>query len=95
MSTPRPASVPPPSPPGTVGAPRLLVWRDNSHFRFYDAPCTLCGRPTPRRSHAGEAAHEICAETWVAAHPVEARLGRLVSDPEPRRRMREASSDHA
>ncbi|MER6160885.1 hypothetical protein ABT147_36080 [Streptomyces sp. NPDC001868] len=41
--------------PGLVPAPgELLVWRDGQHFdRWQDLACTLCGRPTPMRSHSG------------------------------------------
>ncbi|MGW7673915.1 hypothetical protein ACWGJX_43675 [Streptomyces sp. NPDC054775] len=76
---------------GLVPAPgALLDWRDSSHFRW-DAPCTLCRTPTPLRSHADEPVHKACAEAWLADHPVEARLGRFVSDPQPKRH----DDDHA
>ncbi|MFD7631744.1 hypothetical protein ACFV7Q_38050 [Streptomyces sp. NPDC059851] len=39
----------------------------------------LCDKPTPMRSHAGEPVHKACAEDWIAANPVEARLGRFAS----------------
>ncbi|MEV8311889.1 hypothetical protein AB0P36_32325 [Streptomyces flavidovirens] len=69
---------------------RLLVWRDSSHFnRWEDAPCVLCDRPTPLRSHKGEAVHKVCAEDWNAAHPTEVRF---VSDAEPKSRTKR---DHA
>ncbi|MFE7621107.1 hypothetical protein [Streptomyces sp. NPDC057496] len=33
----------------------LLDWRDPRHFDCWqDHPCTLCGAPTPMRSHSGE-----------------------------------------
>ncbi|MFF3735230.1 hypothetical protein ACFYXM_34435 [Streptomyces sp. NPDC002476] len=32
------------------------------------------------RSHSGEPAHKTCAESWIAANPTEARLGRFASD---------------
>jgi hypothetical protein len=55
------------------GQPTLLDWRDGIHYRR-PAPCVLCGNPTPLRSHAGEAAHKVCAEDWNLAHPGESRL---------------------
>lgn len=73
--------------------PVLLNWRDSS-FRW-DEPCVLCEKPTPLRSHDGEAVHKTCAETWNAAHSEKAIESRFVSDPEPRRRTRDASGDHA
>jgi hypothetical protein len=77
---------------GTVPASgELLDWRDGSHFRW-DAPCTLCGKPTPLRSHTGEPVHKTCAEAWIAANPAEALLGRFVSDPQAKRRT---DDDHA
>ncbi|MFI5905260.1 hypothetical protein [Streptomyces cyaneofuscatus] len=45
------------------------------------------------RSDAGEPDHKICAESWIAAHPVEARLGRFASDAQAGRRHR--GDDHA
>ncbi|MFC9176769.1 hypothetical protein [Streptomyces sp. NPDC057107] len=44
------------------------------------------------RSHAGEPVHKSCAEGWIAAHPVEARLGRFASDAQSGRRR---DNDHA
>ncbi|MFJ6493522.1 hypothetical protein [Streptomyces californicus] len=84
----------PPIEPGLIPAPGdLLDWRDGSHFdRWQDHPCTLCGRPTPMRSHTGEPVHKSCAEAWIAAHAVEARLGRFASDAQAGRRR---SNDHA
>ncbi|MFF7074521.1 hypothetical protein [Streptomyces pseudovenezuelae] len=60
----------------------LLVWRDPRHYdRWQTLPCVLCGQPTPLRAHSGEPAHKVCAEGWIAAHPVEARRnGRFASD---------------
>lgn len=50
-------------PPVTGSGQRLLVWRDSCHFnRWEDASCVLCDRPTPLRSHKGEAVHKVCAE---------------------------------
>ncbi|HWU10545.1 MAG TPA: hypothetical protein VN520_29985 [Streptomyces sp.] len=69
----------------TPGQPLLLDWRDALHFRR-DAPCR---KPTPLRSHTGEAVHKICAENWNAQHPGETRL---VSDAQSRRRKHD---DHA
>ncbi|MFB6814481.1 hypothetical protein ACFCV8_08040 [Streptomyces sp. NPDC056347] len=81
--------------PGLVPAPgQLLDWRDNRHFdRYQTHPCTLCGTPTPLRSHSGEPAHKTCAETWIAENPTEARRdGRFASDIQPRSRH---DDDHA
>ncbi|MFE7758307.1 hypothetical protein [Streptomyces sp. NPDC057429] len=76
-------------PKATIQAPIVLLdWRDSSHFRR-DAPCVLCRKPTPLRSHDGEAAHKTCAETWNAAHPGEVRF---VSDAQSKRR---GDDDHA
>lgn len=74
--------------PGCVPAPgSLLEWRDSQHFdRWQDRPCVLCDKPTPMRSHYGEPVHKACAEDWIAANPVEARLGRFASDIQPKRR---------
>ncbi|MGC9501242.1 hypothetical protein [Streptomyces sp. WG7] len=36
------------------------------------------------RSHAGEHVHKACAEDWITANPVEARLGRFASDLTPK-----------
>lgn len=70
--------------------PVLLDWRASLHFR-QEAPCALCARPTPLRSHAGEAAHKVCAEAWTARHP---GAGRFVSDTQPSRARRDRD-DHA
>ncbi|MFG3398599.1 hypothetical protein [Streptomyces parvus] len=84
----------PPVEPGLIPAPGgLLDWRDGSHFdRWQDHPCALCDQPTPMRSHTGEPVHKSCAETWIAANPVEARLGRFASDAHAARRR---GHDHA
>jgi hypothetical protein len=48
----------------------LLDWRDARHFdRTGDRPCVLCHKPTPLRSHDGEAVHKVCAELWMNTHP--------------------------
>lgn len=79
--------------PGPVPEPgSLLDWRDGRHYRR-DAPCTLCGAPTPLRSHADEPVHKTCAEAWIAAHPTESRLGRFTSDPRPKKKT--SDDDHA
>ncbi|CAD5911651.1 conserved protein of unknown function [Streptomyces sp. KY75] len=80
--------------PGLIPAPGgLLDWRDGQDFdRWEDRPCALCERPTPMRSHAGEPVRKSCAETWIAANPVEARLGRFASDVQAGRRR---GDDHA
>ncbi|KES03416.1 hypothetical protein BU52_30735 [Streptomyces toyocaensis] len=72
--------------PGLIPtACQLLDWRDARHFdRFRDLPCVLCEHPTPMRSHHGEPVHKTCAEAWITAHPVEARLGRFASDLRPK-----------
>ncbi|MDV9198762.1 hypothetical protein [Streptomyces sp. Wh19] len=44
------------------------------------------------RSHSGEPVHKSCAEAWIAASPVEARLGRFASDVQAKRRR---DDDHA
>ncbi|MGW1616846.1 hypothetical protein ACWCQZ_47195 [Streptomyces sp. NPDC002285] len=77
---------------GDVPAPGvLLVWRQHLHYQR-PAPCVLCRRPTPLRSHAGEAAHKVCAEQWIAAHFAEAlRTHRFVSD----RRSTSTTNHHA
>ncbi|MFK4070503.1 hypothetical protein [Streptomyces sp. NPDC029674] len=74
--------------PGLIPAPGgLLDWRDSQHFdRWQDDPCVLCDTPAPMRSHHGEPVHKACAENWIAAHPVEARLGRFASDLQRKRR---------
>ncbi|CAL9675151.1 hypothetical protein SUDANB176_07715 (plasmid) [Streptomyces sp. enrichment culture] len=80
--------------PGLIPAPSgLLDWRDARHFdRWQDLPRVLCDKPTPMRSHYGEPAHKAYAEDWIAANPVEARLGRFASDLQPKRRH---DDDHA
>ncbi|MFJ3973457.1 hypothetical protein ACIPYR_35680 [Streptomyces parvus] len=84
----------PPLEPALILAPgHLLDWRHASHFhRWQDRPCTLCDQPTPMRSHADEPVHKSCAEAWIAAKPVEARLGRFASDAQAGRRR---GDDHA
>ncbi|MFF4673040.1 hypothetical protein ACFY1C_24850 [Streptomyces sp. NPDC001279] len=53
----------------------LLDWRDARHFDpRQDLPCTLCGRSTPIRSHAGEPVHKVCAEDWLDQHPTSDRF---------------------
>ncbi|MFJ9634855.1 hypothetical protein ACIRU8_44915 [Streptomyces sp. NPDC101175] len=84
--------------PGLVPPPgELLVWRDSRHFDHrQDLPCTLCGQPTPLRSHSGEPAHKACAEDWITANPVEARRsGRFASDPAPKPTSKKGQGDHA
>ncbi|WP_234327946.1 hypothetical protein [Streptomyces sp. NRRL F-2664] len=48
----------------------------------------LCGKPAPMCSHAGEPVHKACAEDWIAANPVEARLGRFASDTQSKSSQR-------
>ena len=80
--------------PGPIPEPgSLLDWRHGRHFQW-PAPCTLCDRPTPMRSHAGEAVHKTCAEAWIAAHPTESRLGRFASDVRPKGKTKGAD-EHA
>ncbi|MFH8692666.1 hypothetical protein ACH4EC_38175 [Streptomyces anulatus] len=72
----------PPVEPGLIPAPGgLLDWRDAQHFdRWQDRPCAQCDQPTLMRSHTGEPVHKTCADSWIAANPTEARLGRFASD---------------
>ncbi|MEU4032416.1 hypothetical protein [Streptomyces anulatus] len=74
--------------PGLIPAPgELLDWRDSQHFdQWQDQPCALCDQPTPMRSHTKEPVHKVCAESWIAANPVDARQGRFASDSQPKRR---------
>ncbi|MGW7261139.1 hypothetical protein [Streptomyces sp. NPDC054834] len=84
--------------PGLVPPPgALLDWGDGRHFdHWQNEACVLCGRPTPLRSHAGEAVHKACAEDWITAHPVEARLGRFASDAKaPPTKRKDAQGAHA
>lgn len=76
----------PPFEPGCVPAPGgLLDWRDSQHYDHWQMrPCGE--QPTPLRSHAGEPSHKLCAESWIAANPTEARLGRFASDVQPKSR---------
>ncbi len=88
----------PPFEPGLIPAPgELLVWRDGQHFdRWQDLPCELCDKPTPMRSHFGEPVHKACAEGWITANPVEARLGRFASDLTPKPKSKDkGQGDHA
>lgn len=72
--------------PGLVPPPgAFLVWSDSRHFdHWQDLACVLCGAVTPLRSHSGEPVHKACAEDWITANPVEARLGRFASDTQPK-----------
>jgi len=72
--------------PGLVPPPgAFLVWSDSRHFdHWQDLACVLCGVVTPLRSHSGEPVHKACAEDWITANPVEARLGRFASDTQPK-----------
>ncbi|MGP3637825.1 hypothetical protein ACTU45_31595 [Streptomyces sp. 24-1644] len=90
----RPRSKKPSVEPGLVPAPgSLLDWRDSTHFdHWQDRPCVLCEQLTPMRSHSKEPVHKQCAEDWIAANPVEARLGRFASDTQPKIRH---DDDHA
>nr|WSW49654.1 hypothetical protein OG296_42225 [Streptomyces sp. NBC_01001] len=80
--------------PGLIPAPGgLLDWRDSQHFDCWqDRPYALCEQPTPMRSHYCEPAHKACTEDWIAVNPTEDRLGRFVSDAQPKRRR---DDDHA
>lgn len=76
----------------------LLVWRDNTHFEVrygepHQRPCVLCGNPTPMRSHRGEPAHKVCAESWNAANHDQLKV-RFVSDANHQSR-RKRRDDHA
>lgn len=83
--------------PGLVPPPgALLDWGDGRHFDHQrNQPCVLCDKPTPMRSHAEEPVHKVCAETWIAAHPVEARLGRFASDARTQPKKPKDQGDHA
>jgi hypothetical protein len=87
----------PPFEPGLIPAPgALLDWRDSQHFDgWQDRPCALCGQPTPMRSHSEEPVHKACAEDWITANPVEARLGRFASDAKPKPKSKGQGDDHA
>ncbi|MET8297889.1 hypothetical protein ABZW02_28110 [Streptomyces sp. NPDC005180] len=68
----------------------LLDWGDSSHFDARATrPCCRCGKPTPMRSHAGEAVHKVCAEEWNAAHPDESRRH---TPPAPGRSQRDVGT---
>ncbi|WP_314223619.1 hypothetical protein [Streptomyces zaehneri] len=47
------------------------------------------------RSHSEEPVHKVCAESWLAANPVEARLGRFASDTKPKPKSQGQGDDHA
>ncbi|WP_316771742.1 hypothetical protein [Streptomyces sasae] len=47
----------------------LLNWNSSVHYEPWDKPCTQCERPTPLRSHNGEAVHKVCAEEWNDSNP--------------------------
>ncbi|WP_405187293.1 hypothetical protein OG582_39505 (plasmid) [Streptomyces anulatus] len=73
--------------PGLIPAPgELLDWRDSQHFdRWQDQPARCASNPrrcasTPRNPS------KACAESWIAANPVEARRGRFASDSQPKSR---------
>ncbi|MFE7077251.1 hypothetical protein ACFU96_44920 [Streptomyces sp. NPDC057620] len=89
------ARTPEPFEPGLIPAPgELLVWKHHEHFdRWRDLPCVLCTKATPMRSHRGEPVHKVCAEGWIAAHPVQAREGRFASDIS--RKRGKTDDDHA
>lgn len=77
----------------------LLDWRDSQHFdRWQDRSCALCDKPIPFVASAAVGRTEQknltgkCAEEWITANPVEARLGRFASDVQPKRRN---GDDHA
>ncbi|MFD5820237.1 hypothetical protein [Streptomyces sp. NPDC127038] len=83
--------------PGLIPGPgSLLDWRDSRHFdHWQDKPCVLCDKPTPMRSHAGEAVHKACAEDWITDNPTEARaFGRFASDTRPKT-SKSPVGDHA
>lgn len=46
------------------------------------------------RSHSGEPVHKACAEDWITANPVEARLGRFASDLAPKPKSKKGLGDH-
>ncbi|GAA2225106.1 hypothetical protein GCM10010104_16060 [Streptomyces indiaensis] len=49
------------------------------------------------RSHSEEPVHKACVESWIAANPVEARLGRFASDivPKPKFKSKGQGDEHA
>ncbi|MFH8793976.1 hypothetical protein [Streptomyces sp. NPDC017941] len=66
----------------------LLNWNSSQHYDHTgDCPCTLCGKPTPLRSHSGEAVHKVCAEDWNDANPGATRFH---SDP-PKKKGKEGT----
>ncbi|SEF19012.1 hypothetical protein [Streptomyces sp. Ag109_O5-10] len=83
--------------PGLVPPPgALLDWGDGRHFDHQrDKPCVLCDKPTPMRSHADEPVHKACAEAWIAANSVEARLGRFASDAKSQPKKPKDQGAHA
>ncbi|MFF4420496.1 hypothetical protein ACWGIU_13450 [Streptomyces sp. NPDC054840] len=69
---------------------QLLDWGDTRHYDHSgNRPCTLCGKPTPLRSHAGEPVHKVCAEGWNHTHPGEARR---YTHPDKQKRQRDIGS---
>ncbi|MEU1041446.1 hypothetical protein [Streptomyces sp. NPDC005907] len=66
----------------------LLNWTSSQHYDHGgDCPCTLCGKPTPLRSHAGEPVHKVCAEDWNDNNP---GASRFHSDP-PRKNRKDGA----
>ncbi|MFE4775253.1 hypothetical protein [Streptomyces sp. NPDC056713] len=52
----------------------LLNWSSGDHFDHSgDCACSQCGKPTPMRSHDGEAVHKVCAEDWNDRNPSASR----------------------
>lgn len=52
--------------------PRLLDWRDSSHWSATSKPCRYCGEPTPLRDSKGKPAHKVHAEQALARQAAEA-----------------------
>lgn len=45
--------------------PRLLDWRDRSHWSAAPKPCQYCGGPTHRRDDRRLPSHKVCAENHL------------------------------
>ncbi|MCX4751724.1 hypothetical protein OG455_41825 [Kitasatospora sp. NBC_01287] len=45
-----------------MSEPRLLDWRDRSHWAAKPLPCQYCGGPTHLRDNQRHPSHKVCAE---------------------------------
>lgn len=52
--------------------PRLLDWRDASHWSRTPKPCRYCGGLTNLRDSRRSPAHKVCAEIALARQAAEA-----------------------